>query len=42
MGNYGNVFGWGFGGGIMMLVFWIAVIVCIAQSVKEISGKQND
>ncbi len=41
MGNYGNMFGWGFGGGIMMLVFWIVIIFLIVWAIKEFSGKRN-
>ena len=42
MGNYGNMFGWGFGGSIMMLVFWAIVILLIVWAVKEFSGKEDN
>lgn len=45
---YGNHMGWGagsvmgwFGGGIMMLVFWVLLIVFIVWMVREISGKNS-
>ena len=39
MGNYyGNIFGWGLGGGLMMILFWVAIIFFIVWIVKEISG----
>lgn len=38
-GDYGNMMG--FGGGIMMLLFWAAVIIFIVWAVKEIGGKNN-
>ena len=34
----GNMMGW-FGGGIMMLVFWVLLIVFIVWMVREVSGK---
>jgi putative membrane protein len=36
------MFGWGFGGGIMMLVFWTVVILLIVWAVKEFSSKKED
>ena len=43
--NYGgwgvsNMMGW-FGGGIMMLVFWVLFIIFIVWIVREISGKNS-
>ena len=37
MGNlyYGQMFGWGFGGMIMMLIFWAAVVFFIVWLVRE-------
>jgi len=34
---YGHMFGWGFGG-IMMIVFWAAVILLIVWVVKGVHG----
>ena len=35
MGNYyGNMFGWGLGGGLMMIVFWVFVVLLIVWLVK--------
>ena len=35
MGNYyGDMFGWGFGGGIMMILFWIAITFLIVWFVR--------
>lgn len=31
---YGNMYGWGWGGGLMMLLFWALVIVLIVWAVK--------
>ena len=39
-GGLGNMMG--FGGGIMMLVVWIAVIIFIVWIVKEINGKNKN
>lgn len=42
MGNYyGDMFGWGFGGGLMMILFWAAVILFIVWVVREISGRNE-
>lgn len=42
MGNYyGNMLGWGFGGGLMMIIFWTAIILFIVWIVREVSGKNN-
>ena len=42
MGNYyGSMFGWGLGGGIMMIIFWTAIILFIVWIVKEVSGRNN-
>ena len=43
MGYYwGNMMDFGFGGGIMMLLFWAAIIIFIVWTVKEIGGKNNE
>lgn len=34
----GNMMSW-FGGGIMMIVFWVLLIVLIVWIVREVSGK---
>jgi len=39
MGYYGNMFGWG--GGIFMLIFWVALILFIVWAVKEIGGSRE-
>ena len=42
MGNYyGNMFSLGLGGGIMMIIFWAAIILFIVWIVKEVSGRNN-
>jgi len=42
MGSYyGNIFSWGFGGGFVMILFWVAVVVLIVWVVKEIGGKNS-
>lgn len=39
MGNYyGDMFGWGLGGGLMMILFWAALIFVIVWIVKETKG----
>ena len=39
---YGHMFGWGFGGGIMMLVFWIAFALLVLWAIKAFSqGRDN-
>jgi len=38
--SVGNMMGF-FGGGIMMLVFWVLLIVFIVWLVREISGKNS-
>jgi len=42
-GNWGagNTMGW-LGGGIMMIVFWAAIIIFIVWAVREISGRNNE
>ena len=43
MGYYwGNMADFGFGGGIMMFVFWAAIIIFIVWVVKEIGGKNHE
>ena len=42
MGNYyGDMFGWGFGGGIMMVIVWAAIILFIVWVVREMGDKNN-
>jgi len=42
IGNYyGHMFGWGLGGGILMILFWVALIVFIVWIVKEVSSKNQ-
>lgn len=42
MGNYnGDMFGWGLGGGIMMIIFWATIIISIIWIVREVVGKNN-
>ncbi|MEK7088126.1 MAG: SHOCT domain-containing protein [Patescibacteria group bacterium] len=36
-----NMMGW-LGGGIMMVLFWAAVIIFIVWTVKEIGGKNHE
>ena len=44
MSNYGNMFGWGWGlgGGIMMLLFWAVIILLIVWAIKKFNGPSND
>lgn len=40
---YGHMFGWSFGGVLMMLVFWAAIIFFVVWLVKEArSGSNSD
>jgi len=39
MGYYGNMFG--LGGGIFMLIFWVAIILLIVWIVKEMADKSG-
>ena len=47
-GLYNNYGGWGygmmggFGGGLMMIVFWALLIVLVVWIVKEISGRHSN
>jgi putative membrane protein len=36
----GNMMGW-FGGGLMMIVFWVLFIVLIVWVIREMSGKNS-
>ncbi|MDO8593711.1 MAG: SHOCT domain-containing protein [bacterium] len=36
----GSTFGW-FGGGIMMIVFWVLLIALVVWVVREFSGKNS-
>ncbi len=39
MGNYyGDMFGWGFGGSFIMIIFLVAIIFFIVWLVKEMKG----
>jgi putative membrane protein len=40
MNNFydGNMFGWGLGGGIMMLIFWAVIILLIVWIVKAVGA----
>lgn len=38
---FDHMFGWGLGGGIMMLIFWAIIIILIVWAVKEFSGKRD-
>lgn len=43
MGNYyGHMFGWGLSGGLMMILFWGALILFVVWIVREIHGKNSD
>lgn len=42
MGNYnGDMFSWGLGGGIMMIIFWAVIILSIIWIVREVGGRNN-
>ncbi len=42
MGNYlGSMFGWGLGGGLMMILFSVALIFFIVWLVREMNGKKD-
>jgi len=44
MMNYlyeGNMFGWGLGGGIMMIIVWAAIILFIVWVTREIGGNNH-
>ena len=43
MNNFydGNMFGWGFGGGIMMLIFWAVIILFIVWIIKVVGSNGN-
>jgi len=41
MGNYGDMFGWGLGGGFMMIIVWAAIILFIVWIVREMIGKKH-
>ncbi len=42
MGNYyGDMLGWGFGGSLMMIIFWVAIIFFIVWLVKETRGSNS-
>ena len=39
---YGNMFDWGFGGGLMMVLFITACVLVVAWIVREVGGKKHD
>ena len=39
---YGNMYGWGFGGGLMMVLFIAACVLVIAWFVREVGSKKAD
>ncbi len=40
---YDHMFGWGLGGGLMMIIFWVAVIFFIVLLVREArNGNRSD
>lgn len=39
---YGHMFGWGIGGGFMMLLFWGMVILLIVWLVREVGGTSSN
>ncbi len=39
--GYNQMLGWGFGGGFMMLFFWVAVILLILWLVRAARGEDN-
>ena len=42
MYNYfDQMFGWGFGGGIMMIVVWVAVVLFVVWLVKELRSESR-
>lgn len=42
MGNYyGSMFGWGLGGGLMMILFWAGIIFFIVWFVREVGDKKD-
>mgnify|MGYP001589352645 FL=1 len=40
-GDFGNMTGW-VGGGIMMFLFWAAIIIFIVWLVREVGGRNNE
>ena len=40
-GSYGNMMGW-FGGGIMMVAFWVLIIALIIWMMREVGGKNSN
>ena len=41
-GDFGNMMGYGFGGGIMIILFWAVIIVFIVWIVKEVGGRNSE
>ena len=33
------MYGWGLGGGFMMIVFWVLIVLLVVWAVREFSGK---
>lgn len=38
---YDHMFGWGFGGGLMMIIFWVFITVLVVWLVKNLRGERN-
>lgn len=38
---YGDMWEWGFGGGIMMIIFWVAIIFFVVWLVRETNGNSR-
>ncbi|MDI6734384.1 MAG: SHOCT domain-containing protein [Patescibacteria group bacterium] len=38
---YDHMFGWNFGGGLMMVIFWVALLFLIIWLVKETNRKNH-
>lgn len=43
IGDYygGHMFGWGLGGGVMMILFWVALIIFIVWIAKEVNSRNQ-
>lgn len=38
---FGHMFGWGFGGAIMMIIFWTFIILLIVWVIREFSQERS-
>ncbi len=38
---YDHMFGWGFGGGLMMIVFWAVILACVIWLIRGLSGTHH-